>query len=123
MRVQVPVCSPPSPPPSLYPLLSFLSRLPALFTGAVPLRSSVLLLLFFSFFLPPLPSCFVFIISFFSILPIPFVSRSPGVVLVAIHETTFVRERIRSRMREVALSAGESLTAGHPPPVPHLPLM
>lgn len=44
-------------------------------------------------------------------------------VVVVVYETTRGHERIHSRMREVAPSAGESLTAGHPPPVPHLPLM
>lgn len=124
MRVQVPVCSPPSPPPSLYPLLSFLSRLPALSTGAVPLRSSVLHPSALLFILPCSPSLLLCFYNFFflnSSHSLRF--KKPRVVLVAIHKTTFVRERIRSRMREVAPSAGESLTAGHPPPVPHLPLM
>lgn len=56
MRVQVPVYSPPSPPPSPYPLLSFLSRLPALSTGAVPLFVPLFSILRSSFHSSLLPS-------------------------------------------------------------------
>lgn len=126
MRVQVPVYSPPSPPPSLYSLLSFLSR----FAGVVYRRGVPLFVppfhhlpapLFILPFSPPPASFFIFIISFFHDSSRSLRFKEPCVVLV--HETTFGRGSA-PRMREVAPSAGESLTAGHPPPsVPRLPLM
>lgn len=82
MRVQVPVYSPPSPPPSLYPLpLISLAFAGVVYRRGSPLRSSVLHLpapLFILPFSPLLLPCFIFIISFFSILLSPFVSKSPA---------------------------------------------